>query len=305
MTDQQYGNPRAVQQPSVAVQKLGLLLGTPVRWLTRVAPDVVTRGLVHLHRPMLGDVEVAINHDGFKILVNPQDNCGGRLYYWGSYEPDATTWFKSLLVTLRPSLFVDIGANIGHYTFTAARLGVPRIIAVEPSPALASNLERSTKLNGWGRPQIQIVQAAIADSNGTTRFWLNREEHNFGTGSLLRARQTADNRSVVVPCYTGDHLLCDEHPDQVLVKIDVEGAECLALKGMTDCLPRLRPTLMIELHPAQLATFGHSSAEVLRLLRGFGYELARLDRTKEVTIASASSLRATIQWIVARPERGC
>jgi len=70
--------------------------------------------------------------------------------------------FHQLLQEVRPSVFIDIGANIGYYTLLAAGQGVPRAVAVEASRASPRVSSATSRLN---RPDVpdQSHPAAISD----------------------------------------------------------------------------------------------------------------------------------------------
>jgi hypothetical protein len=61
-------------------------------------------------------------------------------------------------------------------------------------------------------------------------------------------------------------------PRPALVKIDVQGAEMMVLKGAGGILRQAAPALFIELQEAGLNSFGSSIAEILGYLSGYGYE---------------------------------
>ena len=66
-----------------------------------------------------------------------------------------------------------------------------------------------------------------------------------------------------------------------LVKLDIEGAEALALRGMDDGLKQKRyRALMIELHDATLKVLGSSAADVVRVVQNYGYAVRGWDSTK-------------------------
>jgi FkbM family methyltransferase len=284
------------------VQRFASAIAPPVRWLTQRAPPVISKFLLHLHRPLVGDAETAVSIGELRILINPQDNCGGSLYYSGCYEPEETLCFTELLQEVRPDVFVDIGANFGYYTLIAAGQGVPRVVAVEASPAIAGVLQRSVALNGLSS-RIRVIPAALSDRDGTLTFWLNHQEHNFGTGSLIPRPDLGESESVDVPCYAGDTLLAEiaPGPGSVVMKLDVEGGELLVLQGMMNFLARVRPTLAIEVHPLQLRSSGHSAEQLTELLQGLGYRFSRVSRGRETNLAATDSLGSEIFWLIARP----
>jgi len=288
-----------VSQPSL-VQRFAAAVAPPIRWLTRRAPTVVSKLVLHLHRPLVGNTEIPVSMGALRILVNPQDNCGGSLYYGGCYEPEETQCFTRLLQEVRPSVFIDIGANIGYYTLLAAGRGVPRLVAVEASPRIAASLERTVALNALSS-RIQVIAVALSDHAGTLTFWLNRQEHNFGTGSLIARPDLGESESVDVPCYSGDALFADIDTGRALVKLDVEGGELLVLHGMTKFLTRVRPTLAIEVHPLYLRSSGHSAEQLTKFLSDLGFTLARLSRGGEIALSGTESLGSDIFWLIARP----
>jgi hypothetical protein len=74
-----------------------------------------------------------------------------------------------------------------------------------------------------------------------------------------------------------DQLIADHKLQSVLVvKIDVEGAELLVLRGMTQTLRQLRPIIVLELVPDLLENLGTSKEEVLAFLSDFSYSIVDL-----------------------------
>jgi len=70
-----------------------------------------------------------------------------------------------------------------------------------------------------------------------------------------------------------DELFSRWKPDNrpVLLKIDVEGAEQLVLEGAKKWISKIRPTLLLEVHPAFLPKFGHSTETLANLVNELGY----------------------------------
>ena len=86
-----------------------------------------------------------------------------------------------------------------------------------------------------------------------------------------------------------DTILDERSIDKVdILKMDIEGAEALALRGMEAGLRAGRYQLMvIELHPAALPDFGSSVATIGNFLSDCGYRGWRIDHTKQATRRSA------------------
>ena len=126
---------------------------------------------------------------------------------------------------------VDGGAHVGLYTVLAARVVGPTgfVIALEPDlynlAALRVNVDRA------GGANVEVVPEALADAAGTARFYETRST----IGSSLIERDDAGVR--VVRTTSIDLLLRGREVSTLLVKLNIEGAEPLALAGMRDVLP--------------------------------------------------------------------
>src|SRR5215813_187731 len=138
--------------------------------------------------------------------------------------------------TLGPqAIFIDVGANAGYFTLIAAACvgDSGRVLSIEPNPSIADqlrvNVERSRLSN------IIIEQTACTDSVETSIETLYiPDESSLGKASLSKSNAGSEE-SVKVRSATLDQLILDHALEKVtLVKIDVEGAELMVLRGMTE-----------------------------------------------------------------------
>src|SRR5579863_5057032 len=266
------------KKKGAAIQRAAVGIGPFVRWVTRRSPDLMRRVIIHVHRPLVGDATCVIDQEGFKIGVNPQDNCGGSLYYSGEYEPLQSKVLRAIITESKPSLFLDIGANIGYYSLLAASHGVARIIAFEPSPAVGEVLDFSIRLNPQFFRRISHVSFAASDREGEATFWTNKLAHNYGVGSIIRPADGSLGGMITVRCAPVDSIVMPMPEEGVCVcKIDVEGAEHLVLRGMRETIDARRPTVMLEVHPLELDAAGQSARSVLNVLWERSYTIRKLD----------------------------
>jgi FkbM family methyltransferase len=273
-------------------------LGYQLRKISQRLPDIGTKVILHLHRPFVGNNYMPIRFGSFQIFVNPQDYCGGRLYYWGAYEREQTKSLTDLVDTLRPSTFVDVGANIGYYSLLIATKGVS-VIAVEASPSVLPSLERSIMLNRDLSSRIRLVHAAASDLEGEGTFWLNEVTHNFGLGSTISSHPQARSTAVTVPFVKLDDVIARETPGPLLCKVDVEGGEFRALRGMMNTIRTLRPVFVIEMHPIELKATGSSALDVLSLLWDCHYTTELFDLTR-AQITTSTPIPNDNFWILAQ-----
>lgn len=132
----------------------------------------------------------------------------------------------------------DIGAHQGVVALMlAAEVGATgTVVAVEASAHNTATARRNAELNG--ARQIIVVEAAIADREGSITFnrGLNGQLDD-GTGSAGKVEVRALTLDAMALTYG--------NPD--LVFLDVEGAECLALKGGREVLST-SATFFVEVH---------------------------------------------------------
>jgi FkbM family methyltransferase len=139
-------------------------------------------------------------------------------------------------------LVFDLGSHVGDRIAAFRSLGA-RVVAVEPQPAAF----RWLKLRYGRDPQVTLVQAAVGDAPGTLTMHLNLANPTISTASadFIASAQGARgwegqnwDAVVEVPCLMLDELIA-RHGAPVFTKIDVEGFELNALRGVTSALPAL------------------------------------------------------------------
>lgn len=168
---------------------------------------------------------------------------------------------------------VDCGAHIGLYSVLAGRGVGPRgrVFAVEPDAPNAKALRANVVANRLG-DRVEVVEAAASNRAGTERLYPNLSPH---WGSSMRAlgsllpHPEIDQGSVEVRTVRLDDVLAGRRVD--VAKVDVEGAEALALEGMRETVARSEGAVVfIECHPAALERAGTSPARWLDQLRDAG-----------------------------------
>jgi FkbM family methyltransferase len=209
--------------------------------------------------------------DGFLLRVHLGDWLGRHVYVTGEYEPATKEVIKALLSP--GDTAVDVGANVGYFTLLASsRVGpAGRVYAFEPAPPTRQDLEWNVRLNQAAN--VVVRAEALADKAGETTFCLGPRDHR-GTSSL-RSLADGTERLTVATARLDDLL-----PDGCrvnLIKIDVEGAEYLALLGMRECLKRDHPDLVIEVTDSFLREMGHSAEQLCAELFGLGYNMYIID----------------------------
>ena len=182
------------------------------------------------------------------------------------------------------SVFIDVGAHVGHYALRMAR-GFSKVIAIEPNAEAAVILRMNLRLNGLSN--VEVHGRAAHCSEGRLRLW-----DPFGSlgGSCTRTLAQGEPAAVPDRCgvstlyfgpdglgkYLGEveattidrlALPCAERV--AFIKIDVEGHEGKALAGARETIRRHQPALLIEMHDSMYGR--HVWDEVVDGLAAVGY----------------------------------
>lgn len=210
---------------------------------------------------------------GLRLHLDTRDFIDEFILYWGQWEPNETALVRALL---RPGDgFLDVGANIGWFTLTAAQVVGPegRVIAVEATPPTFDRLRGNIALNSLSN--ITLHGCAVSDVPG--EVWIGQlHGANRGMNSMRAAKAEAGGEGWSVPAVTLDGLLADAGPIH-LVKMDIEGAEALALRGFRQRLSAPdAPDVLVELTPAYLGELGTGPEEILSLFAETGHTALRL-----------------------------
>lgn len=175
-----------------------------------------------------------------------------RLIRYGAdltnYEPALQRQMKRLI---KPGWHCsDVGAHRGWLTAVMAQLVGPsgHVVAFEPFPDNVKSLRQNVRRLGVA-DRVTVENVAVADGEASTLvLYAGRGEspaeynimgHDVG-GTPTRA-------CMQIPAVSLDDYYRDKQPPQ-FVKIDVEGAEAMVLRGMRDLLRRSKPALIIEFH---------------------------------------------------------
>lgn len=212
--------------------------------------------------------------DGHFMRLDDKDSLA--LAANGVYEPFETALLASLI---RPGhLVVDIGANIGYYTLVFARAVGPdgHVIAFEPDPDNFRLLAHNVRSNGYRN--VTLVPRAVSDKAGSASLFLSAA--NRGDHRLYDSHDGRESRAVET--VTLDEVLAGWHLPLDLIKMDIQGSEAMALRGMTATLQRHPGAcLASEFWPVGLARAGGSGDHYLRALEATGWQLHHIDEGRK------------------------
>ena len=198
----------------------------------------------------------------------------------GKYEPEVVAF---LVEHCRPhDIAFDVGANVGYHTMLLSSLVGPdgQVLAFEPVPTTAAWLEETLRRNDLAN--VTVLRTALGASAGAARMRVGPAAeaglaHLVDSTAGYRSHFTGETRVIDVPIDSIDQLLtAGELPMPTLIKIDVEGAELQVLRGASETLATVRPTVVTELWGSENVREGR------RLLESFGYRVSSLRRWRDL-----------------------
>ncbi len=163
----------------------------------------------------------------------------------GTLEPEVV---EAMVRTVRPGhVFYDIGANIGYFTLVAARMvgRDGRVVAFEPVPWCADAVATNIALNELANAEVRAE--AVGAASGRAGLRVVRDASQSMLASLSRGADAREEIDVEVVALD-DLVSSAAIPPPDVLKLDIEGAEILALAGMRETIARHRPRIICEIH---------------------------------------------------------
>lgn len=210
---------------------------------------------------------------GGRITGNTEDLIQRHLYYFGTWEPNISGWISG---SLRPGdCFVDIGANIGHYTLLASRIvgASGKVVAIEAAQWIHAILDKHVALNR--RKNIRTVQVAASAQRGVLKLYPGGPGNCGKTTTVEHAVHGRNDREAVeVQALPLADILSEEEIRRTrIIKIDVEGAELQVLRGLAPLLGRMRTDLEVamEISPSLMPDAEAARAEIFSVMQAHGF----------------------------------
>ncbi|MCB0168768.1 MAG: FkbM family methyltransferase [Anaerolineae bacterium] len=238
---------------------------------------------------------------GLRIYIYPNEEICRSIFVTGSFEPNQFAFLNNVLT---PGMtFVDVGANMGLYTlFAAQKVGQSgSVLAIEPSQREFERLTQNVAINRLNN--VRLRQLAVSNCQAEAELLIAREDHPghntlgaFGYDSvkLQRKEKVAVERL--------DDLVEQESLYRVdVIKMDIEGAEFLALQGAENTIARFRPVLLLELSDRTLNLQGCNSRQVWDFLTRFDYHIYKFDQQTGLPVIAQPQSYFDAENIVALP----
>jgi FkbM family methyltransferase len=211
--------------------------------------------------------EVKLSRWSSRIYLPAEPHVGSTsiFLFRENYEPELSYLDR----VLKPGdVFIDAGANIGIYSVAASHLvgDSGYVLAFEPAEVASRLLRQNLELNHV--QNTKVFKQALAERAGRGRLY-----HVYVAGTYsLGGTGRPDEGFEEVELTTIDEVVREERIGRVsCIKVDVEGAEELVLRGAKDTLQHSRPTVIFELNRAASDRLGLAYDGAVTLLRQHGY----------------------------------
>lgn len=248
------------------VRRLGPLTWLPGRY---VLAEMVAR----LYTPKGGVLEGQVGT--YRVLFDFRDLLQRQMYL-GLYEQPETRLVQAVLGS--GDVFLDVGANVGYYSLLAAQIvgAGGQVHAFEPMPQNGAALRHTVRENGI--TNIVVNQVAVGAGPGSLDLFVSDQQiGNSGWASVVPSGRRA--KMVTVERVAIDDYLTSRSIGRVnLVKLDIEGGELDAFRGMRSLLALPdAPDLLFEVNPDLLERLGSDSRDLTRTISEQGYALYRVE----------------------------
>ena len=204
---------------------------------------------------------------------------------------------------IKPGMTViDVGANVGVYTFSAAlKVGSEGyVLAVEPFSGCVRCLQETCRLNqlSW----VKVCAGAASNHDGTARLALHAASELNELVSRDAEAATQSGAFEEVTCFSLDSMIERENVNQVdFLKIDAEGHEMQVIEGSNRILSKFAPTILYE----NIAGGKSSNLAVANFLISRGYQLFRYQPYLQqlISINSTEDLQGKLNIIALHHEK--
>lgn len=215
---------------------------------------------------------------GIEYQGNLNNNIDFSIYYYGAFEKPLLYFLRDTMKALAPtnSVFVDIGANVGqHSLFMSTCSG--SVHSFEPFFKVRERLELQITHNKI--ENIHVHPLGVSDANTTLPFFAPTG-NNKGIGSFVSSTESKGNVSIgELELVRGDDFFPAHNITQIdMMKIDVEGFEKPALKGLEQTLKATRPLIVCEITYGEALSF--TSLDELKAHLPDDYALFTFDKRK-------------------------
>jgi len=227
---------------------------------------------------------------GFYMLVRPSEHIQQQLFWYGYYEKELGDLIKT---SLKPGdVFLDMGANIGYFSLLAAtKEPTSKVFSFEPVINLFQKLEENISINHV--KNITAFNIAVGEREEEKEIFISGSD-NSGMSSFHQPENYSGKKEKV-KVVTIDGWFKTAGVSKVdLVKLDIEGSELAALRGMAGVLQNFKPLIIAEINPETLGTFDLDPSAIFDYLNKLDYKAYHILKTGNIEPFTHMEIHQTV-----------
>jgi FkbM family methyltransferase len=198
-----------------------------------------------------GDIRIRHHYTGDRLTLDAFKHKG---YWYHGRRREANSMRLFLNLISAGDTVLEAGGHIGYVTMYLAQLcgATGQVVVFEPAP---DNL-RYLRQNVSNLAQVRIVEKAVGSANGPRDLFVEEltgqnnsffsEYEVFQKNAVTAGYDAGGYRRLPVDVVRIDDYCAETGMRPDFVKIDIEGAELEALRGMEEVTARTRPRFMVE-----------------------------------------------------------
>ena len=199
---------------------------------------------------------------------------------WAINNEPEIFWIKSILNS--GDIAIDVGANYGLYTYNLSKAVGDNgfVYAFEPIPYTFSCLTRITKL--FRLKNVEIINKGCSDSEGKIKFSIPLQKNGTISAGLAFIDMDEKKRSIRLNMGEYSDIVTIEseiikiddldYKKVSFMKVDVEGAELMVLKGAINTIKNSRPIIMIEIEDRWIKSYDIKRKDISSFFSDINYQ---------------------------------
>lgn len=206
---------------------------------------------------------------GYEMILDLKDYFQRETYYLGQYyEWEIQALIRSFLT--EGDTFIDVGANIGMLTLSAAAAVGEQgtVLSFEPNPEARTHLQMHINMNGL--KQVCIFSKGLSFEQSSLTLRISGDSSDVGT--LLPICKHVDKSFEIETARLDDYIELIPEGRRVLLKIDTEGYDFRVIRGSNNLLTRQAIIVVAEVYDEFLKELGESWNEMYGFMKELGYE---------------------------------
>lgn len=212
----------------------------------------------------------------------------------GVYELDELNALKEIFGDyVKDKCIIDVGANVGNHTLFFSKMA-KLVFSFEPNEIVFQLLGVNTR----NHKNIKIFNIGCSDKKETLTAYIN--EKNWGAGRIIDSNPPKFDNMIKLKFNVQplDSVTALKDCEIGLIKVDVEGHELLAFKGMRGILEKYKPIIVFE----QNDGISNGTSKEVDFLRDIGYKNIFVMRAEESWLMGEKiprPFRGILRWVEA------